>query len=82
MAEAGERRSGITNTVTKMFSLSPQWLCKFDLWQEDVSTPIIEVRGERFIEVHILAQNRLFIDAFVVDSNLVVRHVVINHHLP
>ena len=64
-----------------MLRLNTQRLREFNLRNQYITAAIIELRNARVIEVHVLAQDCAAIDAFVVDDDLILRDVIVNHHL-
>src|SRR5204863_4055121 len=63
-----------------MFRFDSYRFCKRYLWYQDVAASIIELRNPGIIEIHVFPQDRAAIDSLVVDSDLVLRDVVVNHH--
>src|SRR5262249_24167197 len=64
-----------------MFCFEAERFHKLDLRYQNVTTPIVEPRNLRVIEVHVLSQNGTAINSFVVDGDLGLRDVIIDHHL-
>src|SRR4029077_8789454 len=64
-----------------MFRFNTERFRKLDLGYQNVATPIVKSRNLRVIEVHVLPQNGAAINAFVIDGDLVVCDIIINHHL-
>src|SRR5947207_12716368 len=63
-----------------MFRLDAERFCKLDLRNQNIAGAIVELRNPRIIEVHVLSQDGATIDSFIVDEDLVLGDIVINHH--
>src|SRR6266700_6685490 len=63
-----------------VFRLDAERFCKLDLRNQNIAGAIVELRNPRIIEVHVLAQDGPTIDSFIVDEDLILCDIVINHH--
>src|SRR5262249_45786906 len=64
-----------------MFCFDAERFCKLDLRYQNVTASIVEPRNLGVVEIHVLSQNGTAIDSLVVDGDLAVRNVIIDHHL-
>src|SRR6516162_8305653 len=64
-----------------MFCFDAERFRKLHLRYQNVAAPIVERRNLRVIEVHVLSQNGAAINSFVVDGDLALRNIIIDHHL-
>src|SRR5512133_3872195 len=80
MAEPGEWFIRVANAIDKVFCFDAERFRKPDLGYHNVAAPMVEPRNRRVIEVHVLSQNSATINAFVVDGDLVLRDIIVNHH--
>src|SRR5437879_3410676 len=80
MMYPGEASTRVADAVGKVFRLDAERFCKLDLRNQNIAGAIVELRDPRVIEVHVLAQNGATIDSFIVDEDLILCDIVINHH--
>ena len=64
-----------------MFCLDADRLRELDFGHQNIAASIIKPRKFRTIEVHVLTKNGAAINSFVVNDELVLGDVIINHHL-
>src|SRR6266850_4557443 len=72
--------TGVADAVGKVFRLDAERFCKLDLRNQNIAGAIVELRNPRVIEVHVLSQDGATIDSFIVDEDLILCDIVINHH--
>src|SRR5262249_52303932 len=89
--EDGDDRAGVgdarlrllagTDALEEVLGLQAERLDEVHVRQQDVAAAIAEVRPQRLVEIHVLAQHGFAVDALFLDCHLVVGHLVLPHHL-
>src|SRR4030095_12297878 len=82
MRNIGERLFVPLDAISKMFHFYSERFLELNLGKKDVSAPIIKLEGTRVIKVHVLTQDCLAIDSFVVNGDFALGEIVLNHHPP
>ena len=65
-----------------MFRLDPKRFRKPDLREKDIAAPVVKLNRLGLVEIHVLSQDRFAVDSLVVNGNLTLGDVVVNHHPP
>ena len=63
-----------------MFRLDPKRFRKPDLREKDIAAPVVKLNRLGLVEIHVLSKDRFAINSLVVNGNLALGNVVVNHH--
>src|SRR5215469_1599437 len=77
---SGKRFSSIPHAIHKGLGFRTERLRKIYLRHHDIAIPVSELVRIRMIEIHVLAQDSFLIDPLIVNSDLLLGHVVIDNH--